>query len=76
MGAGREVGLSEMREDLVAECTRALKAACTGSCETYSPVGWPERFRPTEPHASCTAYFPVAAPRPACAGSWLRRCCA
>ena len=39
MGAGHEVGLSERREDLVAECTRALKAACTGSCETYSPVG-------------------------------------
>ena len=31
--------LSERREDLVAERTRALKAACTGSCETSSPAG-------------------------------------
>jgi transposase len=38
--------LSERREDLVAERTRALKAACTGSCETSFPVEWPERFRP------------------------------
>jgi transposase len=30
--------LSERREDLVAERTRALKAACTGSYETSSPV--------------------------------------
>ena len=31
--------LSERREDLVAERTRALKAASTGSCGTSSPVG-------------------------------------
>jgi transposase len=31
--------LSERREDLVAERTRALKAASTGSCETSSPAG-------------------------------------
>jgi transposase len=31
--------LSERREDLVAERTRALKAACMGSCETSSPAG-------------------------------------
>ena len=32
--------LSERREDLVAERTRALKAACTGSsCGTSSPAG-------------------------------------
>jgi transposase len=31
--------LSERREDLVAERTRALKAASTGSCGTSSPAG-------------------------------------
>jgi len=31
--------LSERREDLVAERTRALKAACTGSCGTLFPAG-------------------------------------
>ena len=31
--------LSERREDLVAERTRALKAACTGFSETSSPAG-------------------------------------
>src|ERR687894_1862 len=31
--------LSERREDLVAERTRALKAAYTGSCGTSSPAG-------------------------------------
>jgi transposase len=31
--------LSERRENLVAERTRALKAASTGSCGTSSPVG-------------------------------------
>jgi hypothetical protein len=31
--------LSERREDLVAERTRALKAASTGFYETSSPVG-------------------------------------
>ena len=39
--AGSEVLrlLSERREDLVAERTRALKAACTGCYETSSPAG-------------------------------------
>ena len=31
--------LSERREDLVAERTRAFKAACTGFYETSSPAG-------------------------------------
>ena len=31
--------LSQRREDLVAERTRALKAACTHSYETSSPAG-------------------------------------
>jgi Transposase len=51
--------------------------ACMGSsCGTSSPVGLPERSRPTEPHASCAAYGPRKAPRSASAGGWLRRCCA
>jgi hypothetical protein len=50
--------------------------ACMGSCGTSSPAGWPERSRPTEPHASCAAYGPRKAPRPASAGGWLRRSCA
>ena len=65
--------LSERREDLVAERTRALKAACTGFCETSSPAAWPGRSQPSEPHASCAAYVPGAALRPASAGGWLRR---
>jgi hypothetical protein len=67
--------LSERREDLVAERTRALKAASTGSCGTSSPAGRPGRSRLAEPHASCAAYD-RRAPRPASAGGWLRRCCA
>jgi hypothetical protein len=74
---GHEVGsevlrlLSERREDLVAERTRVLKAACTGcSCGTSSPAGWPGRSRPIEPRASCAACgLGGAAPRPACAGA-------
>jgi hypothetical protein len=73
---GHEVGsevlrlLSERREDLVAERTRVLKAACTGcSCGTSSPAGWPGRSRPIEPRASCAACGLGAAPRPACAGA-------
>jgi len=67
--------LSERREDLVAEHTRALKAASTRSCGISSPKGWPERSRPRGPRASCAAYGPRA-PRPASAGGWLRRSCA
>jgi len=48
--------LSERREDLVAERTRALKAACTGSsCGISSPAGWPGSSRPIGLHASCAA---------------------
>ena len=45
--------LSERREDLVAERTRALKAACTGSCGISSPAGWPGSSLPIGPRASC-----------------------
>jgi hypothetical protein len=69
--------LSERREDLVAERTRALKAAFTVSCGTSSPAGWPGRSRPIEPRASCAACgLGGAAPRSASAGGWLLRCCA
>jgi transposase len=68
--------LSERREDLVAERTRALKAAFTVSCGISSPAGWPERSLPTGPRVSYAAYGPRAAPRLASAGGWLRRSCA
>jgi hypothetical protein len=68
--------LSERREDLVAERTRALKAASTGSCGTSSLAGLPGRFRPLGPRASCVAYVPRAVSRPAFAGAWPRRSCA
>ena len=44
--------LSERREDLVAERTRALKAACTDYCGTSSPAGLPGSSRPTGQRAS------------------------
>jgi hypothetical protein len=65
--------LSERREDLVTERTRALKAASTGCYETSSPAGWPERSLPTGPRVSYAAYGPRVA-RPDSAGGWLRRC--
>jgi hypothetical protein len=64
--------LSERREDLVAERTRALKAACTDSCGTSCPVGYRVHSRLPEPRTSCAAYDRKA-PRPASAGCWLRR---
>jgi transposase len=67
--------LSERREDLVAERTRALKAASTGFYGTSCLAGYPERSRPTEPRASCAAYGRKE-PRPASAVDWLRRSCA
>src|ERR687889_797497 len=66
--------LSERRGDLVAERTRALKAACTGSCGTSSPAEWPGSSRPRGPRASCAPYGPGAVLRPACAGGWPPRC--
>jgi len=68
--------LSERREDLVAERTRALKAASTRSCGISSPAGWPGRSRPIGQRASCAAYGPVGALRPASGGGWPPRCCA
>jgi transposase len=67
--------LSERREDLVAERTRALKAASTRSLGTSSPAGWPGSSRPRGQRASCAPYVPRV-PRPASDGGWPRRCCA
>jgi transposase len=64
--------LYERREDLVAERTRALKAASTGCYETSSRAGYRGHSRPRELHASCAAFGPRAL-RPASAGGWLRR---
>jgi transposase len=66
--------LSERREDLVAERTRALNRL-HGLLRDLVPGGVAGSLRPTGPRASCAAYGPRA-PRPASAGGWLRRCCA
>src|SRR5918995_6264505 len=51
--------LSERREDLVAERTRALKAACTRSCGTSFPAGQLGRECPSGQRASsCAAFGP------------------
>jgi hypothetical protein len=67
--------LSERREDLVAERTPGRSTACTGSCGSSSPAGWPGSSRPAGPRASCEAYGPRV-PRPASGGGWPRRSCA
>ncbi len=67
--------LSERREDLVAERTRALNRLHGLLRDLLPGGGWPERSRPTEPRASCAAYD-RGAPRTASAGGWLRRSCA
>jgi transposase len=67
--------LSERREDLVAERTRALNRLHGLLRDLVPRAGWPGRSRPTGPRASCAAYG-LGAPRPASAGVWLRRCCA
>ena len=68
--------LSERREDLVAERTRALNRLHGLLRDLLPPAGWPGRSRPLGQRASCAAYGPRAAPRPASDGGWLRRCCA
>jgi hypothetical protein len=67
--------LSERREDLVAERTRALNRLHALPCGTSSPAGRPGSSRPTGPHAYCAAYGPRM-PRPASDGGWPLRCCA
>jgi transposase len=67
--------LSERREDLVAERTRALNRL-HGLLRDLLPGGVARKLSaPTGPRASCAAYGP-SAPRPASDGGWLRRCCA
>jgi transposase len=58
--------LSERREDLVAERTRALNRL-HGLLRDLLPAGWPGSSRPIGLRASCEAYGPRA-PRPASAG--------
>jgi hypothetical protein len=91
LAASRNVRLAAVDPEAASEALRLLSerrlltwwvsalgrsTASTRSCGTSSPEGWPGRSRPIGPRASCAAYEPRAAPRPACAGAWLLRCCA
>ena len=67
--------LSERREDLVAERTRALNRL-HGLLRDLVPGGVAGTLSALRLRASCAAYGRRAAPRPASAGGWLRRCCA
>ena len=68
--------LSERREDLVAERTRALNRL-HALLRDLLPGGVAGKLSADRAqHASCAAYGPRRAPRPASAGGWLRRCCA
>jgi transposase len=68
--------LSERREDLVAERTRALNRL-HGLLRDLVPGGVAGgRSQPTGQRASCAAYVPRAAPRTASVGAWPRRSCA
>jgi transposase len=66
--------LSERREDLVAERTRALNRLHALLRDSFL-AGWPGSSLPTGQRASCAAYVPRAAPRPASDGAWPPRCC-
>ena len=68
--------LSERREDLVAERTRALNRLHALLRDLPPRAVWPGSSWPIGLRASCAPYGLGAAPRPACAGGWLRRCCA
>ena len=67
--------LSERREDLVAERTRALNRL-HALLRDLLPGGVAGSSRPLGPRASCAAYGPRTAPRPASAEGWRLRCCA
>jgi transposase len=67
--------LSERREDLVAERTRALNRL-HGLLRDLLPGGVTGKLRPIGQRVSCAAYAPRAAPRLASDGAWPRRCCA
>jgi len=47
--------LSERRLLTWLQSVREHSTACTGSCGTSSPAGWPGSSRPTGPRASCAA---------------------
>jgi transposase len=68
--------LSERREDLVAERTRALNRLHGLLRDLLPGGGWPGSSLPTGQRASCAAYGPRAVPRSACAEGWPPRCCA
>ena len=67
--------LSERREDLVAERTRALNRL-HALLRDLLPGGVSGKLSAERQRASCAAYVPRRAPRPASAEGWLRRCCA
>jgi transposase len=68
--------LSERREDLVAERTRALNRL-HGLLRDLLPGGVAGKLSAERAQrASCAAYDPGAAPRHACVGDWPRRSCA
>jgi transposase len=67
--------LSERREDLVAERTRALNRL-HGLLRDLLPGGWPGSSLPSGQRASCAPYGPRAVPRSACADGWPPRSCA
>ena len=71
--------LSERREDLVAERTRALNRlhGLLRDLRDLLPGGVAGKLS-AEPgtRASCAAYGPGAVPRPASVGAWRLRCCA
>jgi transposase len=66
--------LSERREDLVAERTRALNRL-HALLRDLVPGGVARTLSAPGLRASCAAFGPRALP-PACAGGWLLRCCA
>ena len=67
--------LSERREDLVAERTRALNRLHALLRDLESPAGLLGGSRPSGPRASCAPYGPRVPTEPACVGAWPRRYC-
>jgi transposase len=68
--------LSERRENLVTERTRALNRLHGLLRDLGYPAGLPGSSRPIGPRVSSAVYVPGAAPWPALDASWLLRCCA
>jgi Transposase len=67
--------LTERREDLVAERTRALKAACTSCCGTSSPTALPRVSRRRLPQVFCAALVPTT-PQDGRESGWPQSWCA